>query len=506
VDDVRPIAAEIPNRRTSAGTADRARSALSHLARYSAARYAAEGLLLLRGLLLARILGPAAFGLWSQMKLALLFLPYTKLGTGEALLREVPFAEGGGDGVRAERIRRAVFAFDLLVSGLIAAGFVLGLLSLREGTGDVREAWFLLAVVFLASQLYWFAQVRLRAEKRFGQVGRIVAGAAFLSTVAGVPAAWRFGLRGFLIACALAYLVAVLPPLGGPWSFPRPRWDAPVVREMIGIGWPIALSSALLLLLWNVDKLAVWVLLPRASLGIYALGTYLSVPVLLVAEAVSVVLYPRLMERYGATGDPAALAGYVTRPTRLLAYWCAPLLAVLFLCVHLPIVWLLPRYAPAVVPARILIAALFFPLVARMSQVLLVAVNRQVSLARRVALSVVVAAAVAAVAILAGHGLVGAAAGATAGFITYSALVVTAAFRAVRMRPLHALRFVGSTLLPYAVTCAAVAVSIVLGPAAPDRFGSDVAATAVRCCIAIAPGALLLLAVHRPSGRSRDPQ
>ena len=81
---------------SSQGSADSERSARAHFSDYSIARYLSEFLFLLRGLLLARILGPALFGVWSQLKIALLFLQYSQLGVHEALLREVPYALGGG--------------------------------------------------------------------------------------------------------------------------------------------------------------------------------------------------------------------------------------------------------------------------------------------------------------------------------------------------------------------------------------------------------------------------
>jgi len=63
-----------PPRERGGQASDRDRSAIEHLSHYASARYISESLLLLRGFALACLLGPAGFGLWSQVKLVLIFL------------------------------------------------------------------------------------------------------------------------------------------------------------------------------------------------------------------------------------------------------------------------------------------------------------------------------------------------------------------------------------------------------------------------------------------------
>jgi O-antigen/teichoic acid export membrane protein len=483
--------------------ADRRGSLLRHLSRYSVARYLSEVLFLIRGILLARILGPAAFGLWSQMKIALLFLQYGKLGASEAMLREIPFAAGRGDEGRAGRIRRAVFAFDLLASGMLGLALVGGSLLAQGWSADLRISWVLLAAAFLLSQVFWFAQARLRTEKRFGQVGRMLVWVALLSTAVGVPAAWQFGLPGFLVALTLAHAAVLLPAIGGGHALPRPQWDSSIVGEMLRIGFPIMAASALLLLLWNVDKLAVWVLMSREDLGIYALGAYLLIPAMLIPETVSVVLYPRLMEQFGKSANRAELEHYITRPTLVMSYLGCPALGLIFLVIHLPIQWLLPRYAPGIVPAQILVTALFFMVVARMPQVLLVSLSRQKLLLLLTAASIVVASVVAAISIRSGAGLIGAACGATAGFATYAVLVGVAAVKSLNMTRWGATRFACLTVLPCIVVAAAVALSLVVTPGTTGELLPDLAWTALRCLTLLVVSGLLIGMAHRRFGLLR---
>ena len=67
----------------------RENSLLAHFSYYAAARYSTEFLFLLRGFILARVLGPTLFGIWTQLKMALIFLQFSQLGAHEAMMREV---------------------------------------------------------------------------------------------------------------------------------------------------------------------------------------------------------------------------------------------------------------------------------------------------------------------------------------------------------------------------------------------------------------------------------
>ncbi|MBA2566025.1 MAG: hypothetical protein H0V09_11480, partial [Gemmatimonadetes bacterium] len=66
---------------------------------YGASRGVVEGLLGGRGLLLARLLGPEAFGRWALFRIAMNYAVFASLGVNRALEREVavdPRAPGAG--------------------------------------------------------------------------------------------------------------------------------------------------------------------------------------------------------------------------------------------------------------------------------------------------------------------------------------------------------------------------------------------------------------------------
>jgi len=156
---------------------------LFHISFFSFARYLSESLFFVRGFLLAKLFGPSLFGIWTQCKLALLFLQYVQLGTLDGMKREVPLAIGKGDSKRVDTIKSAVFGFVLLFSvGIAITIIIISAFSGRTLKPAFKSIWIYFAGIFLVSQVYWFIHVRLQSEKRFIHIGKMVFGFALSST------------------------------------------------------------------------------------------------------------------------------------------------------------------------------------------------------------------------------------------------------------------------------------------------------------------------------------
>jgi O-antigen/teichoic acid export membrane protein len=471
-----------------------------------------EFLFLLRGFVLARVLGPALFGLWTQLKITLLFLQYGQLGTHEAMLREVPLALGTGNEPRAHRIESSVLGFNLTSSAVLTTAIVLLALALTRDSTTTFPAWLLLAALFPLSQLYWYIHLQLRARRRFNRVSLLMVAFALLSTVIGLLAAAYAGLQGFLVALAASYAGVIL--LTNPGGLPvcRPALDLPLLRSLLRTGLPIMASGAALILLWNVDKLAIWQLMSRESLGIYALPAYVLTSVTLLPEALAAVLYPRFLERLAQEGTASALEGHFARPTLLICHLACPVVGVLFLALHLPIVWLLPDYAPGILPGRVLVAALFFMVVTRIPCVLLLSLKKQTILLLLTTMAATIGAVSVITLIWSGWGLVGAAAGAAISYVVYFGMTITASLVALRIPVRRALSLLAAILLPLGVTVVAVALALLALPRSTPGSWPDLASTLGGSLIVVAANALTIWLVRgrlfstaTPKPASSDP-
>jgi len=432
------------------------------------------------------------------MKLLLLFLPYVRLGANEAMIREVPFAHGKGENKRASNIEKVVTGFNIL-SSFFTAIIVIIIFILTQKIWDTGTYWLwsILLGVFVAKQLFWFIHVRLQAQKRFALMSKILFGFAFLSTALGILFAYYFNIAGFLLALAVSYLVMIVYAGEGRSPLPKPIWNAPLLWELIKTGFPIMVSEALLILLFNTDKLVIWFLLSKEDLGIYAIQSYLTSIIMLVPSTVSLVLYPSLMETFGTTQTPSKLEKYITQPTLVMSYLACPLLGIMFLVLHLPIKWLLPKFMLAIVPGQILIISFFFMVIARMPGTLLISLNKQNLLLLLTGISVFVGIVADYILIKNGIGIVGVAIGTSLSFVVYSSLTTFSSIRTLKLSVRKSILFLGKLLAPYASILLLLFIVLQMFPESDVGFVSDFVYTTIRCFLIILPMGILLYLLNQ---------
>lgn len=463
------------------------------------ARYASEALFTVRGLVAAQVLGPAAFGIWSAMRLVLAFSRFCDAGSGSGMLQSAPEAEGAGDWSRAHADRRAASAVSLggAIVTAITVGLVLG--GLGGGVSDepARRWWWAAALLIVLQQLMLFYREALASQRRFGWSALAMIGFAALSTAGGVVGAVLGGLGGFLIGQAAAYAVVIAGcSVLGP-TFPLPAWRAADAWRLVRLGWPIAVGQALLIVLWNVDKLALWMLRSPHDLGVYAIQAYFTAAVMLLPATVSAVFSPHLRLRLGATRDPRSAQPFLLQGMELLGLASLPVIGLGALTMHLPIRWLTPDYAQAIVPGRLLMLVSFMSVIASVASGALVALSHQQLLLVIRILSVAVSGGLAVGVLAAGGGLVALAAAVSAGFALHAVLVIAAAMRAARISAAQAGSLLKSIAWPYAMTIVAVVILLAAIPDAPRSPVADLMLTAARCAVLMLLGASLWRRVWR---------
>lgn len=478
---------------------DSNKNTLKLISLFSSARFLSEIVYFFRGMLLAKILGPGMLGIWTQMKISLLFLAYSNLGTSEAMLREVPYAAGQGDPARAAHIKRAAWTLNLTASCLLALTVFCYFLLVRPDLGSTRRAWYLFVLFFLMSQVFWFSVFRLQSERRIGRSGLMIVGFALASTLLGTASAYFWGLTGLLAALVVS-VTLVLPVGGGLGAYSAPLFNGGLFRELVSKGFPIMISVALLTMLWNVDKIIISLLMTPRSLGIYALQAYMTNILTIVPHAVSTVLYPSLMNKIGMTRDQTTLKNHLVQPTLAMSYLICPFLGTIFIALPFPIRWFLPQYAEAIVPGQILVFAFFFSILARMPATLLVCLNRQNLLMLLTLTAVITGAGLDVFFITRGLGLVGVAMGTGLSLVAYAGLTLFFALKEINMTGRQSALFLAKSFTPY-LACLALSMLVrhyLDGPT--ESLLADMAGCLVRILTILAGMAVFYGFVNRHLG------
>ncbi len=455
------------------------------------ANYLAEGLFVVRGLVVAYVLGPAAFGVWSAVRLVLLLSEYTDAGTGTAMVQCSPHAEGAGS-LRRALAHQRVAAGATLLGALVAAIVVAMALGGWSADAAVRRWWYLAALAIVTQQAMDVYESALAAQRRFGWIAVSESVGAVLMCVGGIVGALWFGLDGLLVSVigSNVVLLVLLPIVGPAYPWPVLRWRHTL--RLIVVAWPIVLAELLLVLLWSADKLMLWLLRPPRELGIYAIQSYFTAMVMLLPAVAGDVALPHLRWRLGRSKSPLAMGPLLIEGTRWLVGLGLPVIGLGALLLHLPIRWLLPAYEQAVAPGRLLMLASLPAISVTFSATVLIALSRpgQIIASRAAAVAVVVVGA--GWALLGGGGLVELAMVMAVGLALHAVLLMHLAMRATGVRGRAVMPTVMGWIGGYAALVMLVVGLLILIPDNPATLLEDVVLSAVRCAV--------LLVVSAPLG------
>jgi O-antigen/teichoic acid export membrane protein len=428
---------------------------VSDISWVAAAHYVSEGLYFARGALLAALLGPVGFGVWSSMKIVARFLPYAAIGSLQGMLQLSPNADVRGDTSAAERYR-ATAVWLGLGAALLAAG-VVAAIALAQAQPATSRPWLIFAVALVLEQISDIQILILRSQQRFGAVSAATVGAALGSSVLGGIAAWRFGLSGFLAAVCVSHACVTFIVARVSRTPLRPRFDPATARELVSTGATILVAQVLLTVMQNLDKLLVWTLLGSRALGWYAVPSYLADVVLLMPQAMVTVLYSQLLVTVARTGSHASAWPYLERVTVLLAHVGCLVLGLLFLTWHRVIEGWLPEYVAAIAPGRVLILVAFLPMVAALPATVLISLNGQAKLIALRGVAAGVTSAAVLMTIARGGDLVAVAWATAPGFLLLSVATVLAALRHAGLPWPRRTRMLLSVFSPYALLLALLA-------------------------------------------------
>lgn len=334
-------------------TATAARGRLRRILLYGTSRGLTEGLIGARGLLLATVLGPEAFGAWALFRLVMRYAPFAALGVYRGLEREAVHEEAadrrGAD--PPQQAARTTVGFLLAVFLPLAtiaatASFFTANAQLALGLRVTAAA---LATEPLV--LYAFTFLRARGSLRRFAVLEIIQAALHLALT--VLMALRWGLAG-AFAGFIAASVGILAVLAHRVPT-RPALDAARLRRMLAIGFPLVLTMFTTTLLATADRFVVAAYGGTRLLGLYALAVSVAGLAASMAWVVRTVIFPSVYRQTDIEGAGLAIRDHFHGTLLPFARWFPPLLGLGALLIGPAIMMFLPRYSEAVAPARIFI-------------------------------------------------------------------------------------------------------------------------------------------------------
>ncbi|MEE9455740.1 MAG: oligosaccharide flippase family protein [bacterium] len=420
-------------------------------------------LALVRGVIVPRYLGPALYGALGALGLITKYGAYLQLGITTAVGREVPYALKQRSTDLAERLAKVGYSFNLLTSAAPAAVVAIYALATWGRYVDVIS-WGLLTFSFLliTTRLETYFTTVFRARRQFGAAFLFTAFKAVVLFALVVGFLFMYGLYGVFVGLVIGG--AVVAAVGTIWtragSWPWPDWS--LMRKLLPIGLPLAGIGALGFVLQSVDRLMVIHFFTPRDVGHYILAVTVVTFVYFLPMNVGQAMAPRIYA-LARDGDRRVFEEYLVEPSLFVTYLVASLGGLVIICLVPFIRYVLPAYGPSVPVVAALLVGITCQGGVQGGAHILIALGRFRTIAVAQGASLVLAFALIWFAVRSGWGLVGVAAGASAGLVTFACALQFSAWRLMSL-PLRTVpRAFGYLLLPPAAVAAGLFFAFYVG-------------------------------------------
>ncbi|WP_169728303.1 lipopolysaccharide biosynthesis protein [Geminicoccus roseus] len=421
---------------------------IGKIALYGSSRAFVEGVIGVRGVLLAGVLGPKAFGIWALFRLILAYGNFAGLGLLRGMELEISKERASSDTARQWAWGRTAAGCTLAIFGGVALATVIA-------SGVVGEPWLRTLLWAVAAGLllerFWFYGLSfLRVAGSLREFALLELAQALAQLVLTLTLGYLFGLDGALIGFVLAMAATFLLLRGRAPLWPE--LNRTRLKAMLAVGVPLSVSQLLSAMLATVDRLVVGAWLGFTALGQYAFAVSVASLGVSAALVVQTVVFPDLYRRLDSEGAAGITREHLDQTIRPFVLFLTPIVGAGVLALGLVVTLLLPQYEAAMRPAAAFVFTGIAQGVVGLAMVAVIASGRQRSLPLFSAAALAVNAALATGTLALGFGMVGLAAGAVVARLLYAAGVIVLVAGKAEAAPL---RVAMSILWPIAWCAAA---------------------------------------------------
>ena len=351
---------------------------------FAMAQYIVRGMLMFRGVIAARLLGPELYGAWNAIQIMMDYGNLAPTGTQQGLDQMVPPRIVAGDAEALARLKRAALFNISLLSGLLAAAC---LLFGEFGHSVMLKSWGAAGIgaAMICAITTNLANYQTSIMRSHGDITTASGWMTLQGAVGGglglVLLPWLQGwglLLGWTIGCVVAFV----------FSSVRSRHHAPLLPapasesfDLVQIGLPMFVFMASAVVMRNLDRLIILRYLGTQDLGFYSLSVMALTFLLYLPDSVTYVIYPRLLRTFGESGrDATAIQPSVERALQATSL-VVPFLCGLAFLVAPPLVGLvLPKFLPGVGALRMLCFGAVALAFSNLAAVVMMTIGRQLML------------------------------------------------------------------------------------------------------------------------------
>jgi len=345
---------------------------------YIASIYSSRLLANIFRIVVARVLGPKDFGLWSMFSLILLYGNLLDLGLDYALVKEVAFYRGKGEFQEMIEIKNSALTWVIIISsfcGLVTLLFSALVFSKYGYHFSIILSF--IALILVLQQVKNYVMCFFVAEKNFKAVSFFAISLALISGILTTMLVIRFKLVGLPIGLALGYSLTLFYIFSKYKLKFKVQFALKRLISLVKVGFPIMLILIANTLFLTVDRILIFKYLGKENLGYYGVTIFLNNALIMLPILLGVMAFPRLSERYGATENKGQLEEIIQMPTTTVAYIISLLSGLAYIFLPAAVKIIIPQYAPGISAGRMALFGIMFFSVGIFAKNFLVAINRQ---------------------------------------------------------------------------------------------------------------------------------
>lgn len=316
--------------------------------------YIAMLVALVRSVLIMRLIGPRGRGIQRLAGLYKGYLSNLAIGWRHGVSKELPLAIGAEDPERVARVEDAGYASVGAVTLLAGLGMIVYAAVFCGGGWETRVAIALGGLLLAAedmTQLYW---VVLRSWGAFGTlaVAELVRTVAQFALMCG--GAWLLGVTGVMLGWVAAGVALLLFLDRASRIRVSLRIEMEDVWRVLLIGLPVALVSFSDVLLRSIDGTVLVHFYGEEQFGLYSVAMQMATYLFAIPQAAGFVIWPKVLEAYGAEDADERRRRRVLLPTIAMAAAMPVIGGMAVLALPWGIDLVVPRFAPSVPAAQVL--------------------------------------------------------------------------------------------------------------------------------------------------------
>jgi O-antigen/teichoic acid export membrane protein len=351
---------------------------------YTASSYLFQAISFLTGFITRGLLGPEDTGIWNLFIIILGYLPIFQLGTIDAVGKEIPYLKAKNNFDKANRYKDIAFSVSLFSALIISFGLILYIVIQKQKISEKLTLGLLvMAFVFPIWQLLNCQTVMYRADKKFILLGKTLAYEGLLNLTLMLLLVWRFRLFGmyffFIIKIFLIIFFWIMvskddKPLRFSVVFNWFEW-----KQLLKIGLPLSVTGLIYTFFMSMDSILIAKELGIVSLGYYSIALSVRQQIFIIPNSFSIVMFPRFQEKYGVTSDKSSLKNYIVTPVIAFSFFIMPvIIGSAYIIIPVLVKHFLPKFAPGILPLKILLGGIFFISLTHMSDQFLITICKQI--------------------------------------------------------------------------------------------------------------------------------